>query len=108
MNSRRFTAMAPVLRRKDSTLGTAGARCCTAGFLVPLCPVRVQKPELKAACPLLAESDLVAPHGQARCFLSQMAERKCEAVNRIVSGRNFWGCHCPGDQISESRGPGGS
>jgi hypothetical protein len=38
---------------------------------------------------------------EARCFCSQMAKRRrglFEAVNRIVSGENFWGGVAWGDQ----------
>ena len=64
------------------------------------------KSALKAACPLLAGADI----GRTRWpsyFYSRMAERQCEAVNRIVAGENFWRRRCVGDQISESCGPEG-
>jgi len=66
------------------------------------------KSALEAACPLLAGADIGRTRWPSSYFDSRMlAEREREAVNRIVSGRIFWGGGVRRDQISESCGPGG-
>src|SRR5262249_51640975 len=51
------------------------------------------------------EQTLVAPAGQARCFLFANGRAAVRAVNRIVSGENFWRRRDVGDQISERLWP---
>ena len=52
------------------------------------------------------EQTLTAPLVKLVACYSHMAERQCEAVNRIVSGKNFWGGVAWRDQDFRSRGPG--
>jgi len=54
------------------------------------------------------EQTLVAPAGQARCFLFANGRGSAKPVNRIVSGVTFCGAVASSDQNFGSCGPGGA
>jgi len=71
--------------------------------------VKTRSPLSKPYVRFSREQSLVAPLAKLVAFYSQMAERRRgqrEAVNRIVSGENFWGGVAWGDQDFRGPGPG--